>query len=100
MNSEVIPSCASNRARTPLRGRREARVVIRFGSPEDAARRLRAFSRTGSKGGLCILTRRPYAVGDALRILMTVAGVPYDLRATVAWVRREGIGVRFVDATS
>jgi uncharacterized protein (TIGR02266 family) len=72
-----------------------ARIEIHFAHPEDAARTLRAYSVNLSAGGLCVLTKRPYALGTALQLALQIDGEAYALQGVVAWVRKGAIGIRF-----
>jgi uncharacterized protein (TIGR02266 family) len=74
-----------------------ARFEVRFQGPEQAARALRAYSVNLSAGGLCLRTRKAYAVGAPVSIDMQVEGERFELRGVVAWVRpdHEAVGVRF-----
>jgi uncharacterized protein (TIGR02266 family) len=87
----------------PPERRREARiparVEVRFTDAVHAARVLHAYSLNFSLGGLCLRTRRAYAVGRALSLNVVVGGERLPLEAVVAWVRPSdaAVGVRFVD---
>jgi len=87
----------------PPERRREARiparVEVRFTDAVHAARVLHAYSLNFSLGGLCLRTRRPYAVGRPLSLSMVVGGERLPLEAVVAWVRPSdgAVGVRFVN---
>jgi uncharacterized protein (TIGR02266 family) len=72
-----------------------ARIEIHFAHPEDAARTLRAYSVNVSAGGLCVLTKRPYAVGTSLQLALQIDGEAYALQGMVAWVRKGAVGIRF-----
>jgi uncharacterized protein (TIGR02266 family) len=75
----------------------EARFEVRFAQEQDAARALRAYSLNLSSGGLCLRTRRVYEVGAQVRLAMVIGGEAFDLDATIAWVRDEAVGVRFLN---
>lgn len=79
--------------------RRETRFPVqfevRFAASAQAARAFRAYSLNFSVGGLCLKTSRTYEVGEPLHLRMTVEGQQFEVEATVAWVRKGAIGVRF-----
>ncbi len=83
--------------------RREARVPtrieVRFRDAVHAARVLHAYSLDFSLGGLCLRTRRVYAVGRRLALDLVVDAERLPVQAVVAWVRPadKAVGVRFVD---
>lgn len=72
-----------------------ARIEVRFGKADQAARALRAYSLNFSVGGLCLKTQRTYELGDRLSLSMTIEGQELEMMGVVAWVRGEAIGVRF-----
>jgi len=72
-----------------------ARIEVRFGQADQAARALRAYSLNFSVGGLCLKTRRAYDIGDRLNLSMTIEGQEFALTGAVAWARPGAIGVRF-----
>jgi len=72
-----------------------ARIEVRFGKADQAARALRAYSLNFSVGGLCLKTQRAYEIGDRLSLSMTIEGKEFSLIGAVAWVRAGAIGVRF-----
>lgn len=72
-----------------------ARVEVRFGRADEAARALRAYSLNFSVGGLCLKTQRHYEIGDRLSLSMTIEGREVECMGAVAWVRGGAIGVRF-----
>lgn len=75
-----------------------ARIEVRFGRADEAARALRAYSLNFSVGGLCLKTQKPYEVGERLSLDMTIEGEELSLIGVVAWVRSGvAIGVRFED---
>jgi uncharacterized protein (TIGR02266 family) len=76
-----------------------AKVEVRFTDAVHAARVLRAYSLNFSLGGLCLRSRRAYAVGRRLALSLVVGSECLPLDAVVAWVRpAEGaVGLRFVD---
>lgn len=76
-----------------------ARVEVRFADAVHAARVLHAYSLNFSLGGLCLRTRRAYAVGRRLALQLVVGAERLPLEAVVAWVRpsEEAVGLRFVD---
>jgi uncharacterized protein (TIGR02266 family) len=88
---------------SPANRRREtrvpARVEVRFADAVHAARVLHAYSLNFSLGGLCLRSRRAYAVGRRLALSLVVGSECLPLDAVVAWVRpAEGaVGLRFVD---
>ena len=89
---------ADDSARLPDRRsdpRCAARIEVRFGKADQAARALRAFSVNFSSGGLCLKTRRAYPVGTWLQLAMTVDGQVFRLTGVVAWARKSAVGVRF-----
>ena len=72
-----------------------ARIEVRFEQAGQAAKALRAFSLNVSLGGLCLRTRKQYAVGEILRLTMKIASEDFILEGAVAWTRDGAIGVRF-----
>jgi Tfp pilus assembly protein PilZ len=60
---------------------------------------MRAYSGYTSNigaGGLCLITRKSYAVGDALHLRIDVERETVELTGVVAWTRPgAAIGVRF-----
>lgn len=76
-----------------------ARIEVRFEQAGQAAKALRAFSMDVSLGGLCLRTRRQYAVGELLRLTMKVADEDFSLSGAVVWTRDGAIGVRFQDVS-
>ena len=76
-----------------------AKVEVRFADAVHAARVLHAYSLNFSLGGLCLRTRRGYAVGRRLALQLVVGAERLPLDAVVAWVRpsEEAVGIRFVD---
>jgi len=90
----------------PPERRREARiparVEVRFADAVHAARVLHAYSLNFSLGGLCLRTRRAYAVGRRLSLSVVVGAERLPLEAVVAWVRPAdaAVGIRFVDVAA
>lgn len=86
-----------------LERRREARIPtrieVRFTDAVHAARVLHAYSLDFSLGGLCLRTRRAYAVGRTLALHLVVGTERLPVQAVVAWVRPadKAVGVRFVE---
>ena len=81
--------------------RRTARVpiklTIRFGTNDEFARSIRAYTHNIGLEGVCILTRRSYEPGQQLNLaIATSDGRPLALVGVVTW-RKEGvaIGIRF-----
>ena len=74
-----------------------AHFDVRFSRASDAARALNAFSINFSSGGLCVRSKTPYAVGEALSLSLTVEGQLFELEGVVSWVRGDAVGVRFVN---
>jgi len=73
-----------------------ARIEVRFGKADQAARALRAYSLNFSVGGLCLKTQRAYEIGDRLSLSMTIEGQEFEVMGAVAWVRAGvAVGVRF-----
>jgi uncharacterized protein (TIGR02266 family) len=73
-----------------------ARIEVRFGRADEAARALRAYSLNFSTGGLCLKTQRSYEIGDRLSLSMTIEGREVECTGVVAWTRDGvAIGVRF-----
>ena len=72
-----------------------AHFDVRFSRASDAARALNAFSINFSSGGLCLRSKTPYALGEALSLSVTVEGELFELEGVVSWVRGEAVGVRF-----
>lgn len=77
----------------------EGRIEVHFGETSEAGRALAAYSVNFSTGGLCLKTRREYAVGAKLHLALRVAGDPIELLGVVAWTRNGAIGVRFEGVT-
>lgn len=74
-----------------------AHFDVRFSRASDAAKALNAFSINFSAGGLCVRSKTPFSVGEALSLSLTVEGELFELEGVVSWVRGEAIGVRFVN---
>jgi Tfp pilus assembly protein PilZ len=74
-----------------------ARLVVRFAKPQDAARAFEAFSMNLSAGGLCLRSTVRHELGETLRIELDAGPDQLSLDAVVAWVRRDTMGVRFVN---
>jgi uncharacterized protein (TIGR02266 family) len=97
---ELTPSAPPG---SPEERRREKRVPtrieVRFTDAVHAARVLHAYSLNFSLGGLCLRSRKAYAVGSPLALSLVVGAERLSLDAVVAWVRpSEGaVGLRFVD---
>jgi uncharacterized protein (TIGR02266 family) len=70
---------------------------VRFTEERDAARALNAYSMNFSAGGLCLRTKTPYSLGEALRLSLSIEGEVFELEGVVAWVRGEALGVRFIN---
>lgn len=89
----------------PAERRRETRVPgrveVRFADAVHAARVLHAYSLNFSLGGLCLRTRRAYAVGRRLSLSVVVGTERLSLQAVVAWIRptEEAVGLRFVEVS-
>jgi len=98
LTPELPPPLPSERRRE---SRVPARVEVRFADAEHAARVLHAYSLNFSLGGLCLRTRRAYAVGRPLSLSVLVGAERLSLQAVVAWVRpAEGaVGLRFVEVS-
>jgi Tfp pilus assembly protein PilZ len=77
--------------------RYHARFVVRFAKETDAARAFDTFSTNVSAGGLCLRSAAPHAVGEMLKIDLTAGDEALSLDGQVAWVRRDTVGVRFVN---
>jgi uncharacterized protein (TIGR02266 family) len=92
----IPPSPSGERRRET---RVPSRIEVRFTDAVHAARVLHAYSLDFSLGGLCLRTRRVYAVGKGLKLSLVVAGERLPVDAVVAWVRpvQKAVGVRFVD---
>ena len=90
----AVPS--AERRREP---RVPTRIEVRFTDAVHAARVLHAYSLDFSLGGLCLQTRRVYAVGRRLTLILVVGSERFPVDAVVAWVRptQKAVGVRFVD---
>lgn len=76
-----------------------ARFEVHFQDQKSAARAFSAFSVNMSTGGLCLRTKRVYAIGERVQMAMTVGGESFDLHAIVTWVREDAAGMRFVDVS-
>ena len=81
--------------------RRTARIpiklTVRFGTPDEFARSIRAYTHNIGLEGVCILTRRSYQPGQRLSLAIeTGDGRAMGLVGVVTW-HKEGIaiGVRF-----
>ena len=74
-----------------------ARLAVKFADKSDAARALRAYSLNLSVGGLCLRTKRSYTIGEPIQLALDAGEETFRLEGTVAWVRHEAIGVRFVN---
>ena len=74
-----------------------AHFDVRFARATDAARALNAFSINFSSGGLCVRSKTPYALGEALSLSLTVEGETFELEGVVSWMRGEAVGVRFTN---
>jgi uncharacterized protein (TIGR02266 family) len=74
-----------------------AHFDVRFSRATDAAKALNAFSINFSSGGLCLRTKTPYALGEALSLSLTVEGELFELEGVVSWVRGDALGVRFAN---
>lgn len=74
-----------------------AHFDIRFTRASDAAKALNAFSINFSSGGLCLRSKTPYALGEALSLSLTVEGEIFELEGVVSWLRGEAVGVRFTN---
>ena len=83
--------------------RREARigakVDVKFKGAVDAAKALKSFSVNFSAGGLCLRTKTTQAIGDRLQLTIAIDKEVFELEGTVAWVRADVIGLRFVDVS-
>lgn len=77
-----------------------AHFDVRFSRASDAAKALNAFSINFSSGGLCLRSKTPYSVGEALSLSLTVEGEIFELEGVVSWIRGEAVGVRFVNVKS
>ena len=71
--------------------------MIRFAKTSDAARAFDTYSTNFSAGGLCLRSAVPHSVGERLKIDLTAGEERFSLEAVVAWVRRDTMGVRFVN---
>jgi uncharacterized protein (TIGR02266 family) len=83
------------------RARVSTRLVVRFESGPAFMRAYTGYTANIGAGGLCLITRRSYQVGEALRLRLDVEKQPpIEVTGAVAWVRPgAAIGVRF-DALS
>lgn len=79
--------------------RYHARFVVRFAGKSEARRALEAFSANISAGGLCLRSSVPHQVGEALQLELELSAEEQhlELEGVVAWVRRDTMGVRFVN---
>ena len=77
--------------------RYQARFDVRFSRLSDAARAFNAFSVNFSAGGLCLRSKLPHQLGEALLLDLTIGMDQFALEGVVAWVRGEAVGVRFVN---
>ena len=75
----------------------EAKVEVRFSSVADAAKNLTAFSVNFSAGGLCLKTQVPRAMGERLKLSLTIEDQHFELTGLVAWLHKDAVGVRFVN---
>ena len=91
----------STMAESPIERRRDARYharfVVRFANRRDAARALESFSTNFSVGGLCLRSTSSHRVGESLRIDLIAGKEELHLDGVVAWIRRDALGVRFVN---
>lgn len=74
----------------------EARVEVRFSSVADAAKNLTAFSVNFSAGGLCLKTVVPRALGERLKLSLTIEAQQFEIDGEVTWLHKDTVGVRFV----
>lgn len=76
-----------------------AHFDIRFSRGSEAAKALNAFSINFSSSGLCLQTRGAYVRGETLSLSLRVEdeAIDIDLEGVVSWVRRDTIGVRFMN---
>jgi uncharacterized protein (TIGR02266 family) len=93
---ELGPRDSDERRRTP---REPIKLGVRFGTAQDLAKALRASTLNIGMGGLCLLTRRPYAAGTELKLTIELGhGDVLQVTAVVAWARPgRAIGVRFLE---
>ncbi len=74
-----------------------AHFDVRFPHATDAARAFNIYSVNFSAGGLCLRSTNAHAIGDALRMSLTIEGELFQLEGAVSWVRGDAVGVRFVN---
>jgi Tfp pilus assembly protein PilZ len=74
-----------------------ARFDVRFTRVSDAARAFNAYSLNFSAGGLCLRSSGTHAVGDYLKLDLTIGPERFALDGIVAWSRGEAVGVRFAN---
>lgn len=76
-------------------------MVVRFDSSPAFVKAYTGYASNIGAGGLCLITRREYRVGDPLRLELNVEKqAPVQLSGVVAWVRPgAAIGVRFENMT-
>lgn len=74
-----------------------ARFEVRFQTATHAALAIKAAPVNFSAGGLCVRTRHAYAQGDPVSLKLTVGTKSLELEASVAWVRGDVVGLRFVN---
>ncbi len=72
-------------------------MVVRFDSGPAFVRAYSGYTANIGAGGLCLITRRTYRVGERLRLQVAVEKqAPVEITGVVAWVRAgAAIGVRF-----
>jgi uncharacterized protein (TIGR02266 family) len=87
-------SSSADRRSDPRYG---AHYDVRFSSESDAARAFSAFSINFSSGGLCVRTKTPWVVGEVVSLTLTIASELFELEGSVAWVRGEAVGIRFIN---
>lgn len=76
--------------------RHPASLAIKFDSGPAFARAYSAYTGNIGMGGLCILTRKAYAVGTRLHLRLELMDRHLELTGAVAWAREgAAIGVRF-----
>jgi uncharacterized protein (TIGR02266 family) len=75
------------------------RLGVRFNSPGELARAVRATTRDIGLGGLCLRTRKAYQPGSDLELVIELGGgESLSLSAVVAWAKPgAAIGLRFAE---
>jgi len=87
--------CMSGKNERRAEKRVPTKLEVHFESIEDAARVFKAYSLNLSPGGICIRSAHRHKPGELIRLSLSIDGKQFKIKARIAWVKEEVMGVRF-----